>query len=89
MILDLTSPHDPKIKAAVVISEFSGEAVLESGEGLDLAGAIADANDSRHGGVEVWVPTLDFLVNWALARGIHVAERNTPQRVPVDPTLDY
>lgn len=89
MRIDLTSPYDQSIKATVVISEMTGEAVLESGEGADLEGAIANANDSRHGGIESWVPTLDYLVNWALARGIHISEHGTPNRAEVDPDLVY
>jgi hypothetical protein len=89
MRLDLTSPHDQSIKATVVISDLTGQCTVESGEGDDLFAACVDASEAVHGGIEPWVPPLDYLVNWALARGIHVAEHNEPPRTEVDPDVDY
>lgn len=89
MRLDLTSPLDQNEKATVVISEETGQCVLESGVGADLEDVCARASETVHGGIEPWVPPLDYLVDWALARGIHVAEHGVPTSEPADPDLVY
>lgn len=90
MILDLVSPFDRSLRARIVISETTGEAVVyETTGGTDLDDAVTAANDSRHAGVEPWVPPLNYLLDWAEERGILTTERNVPDREPVDPDLVY
>lgn len=84
MNLALTARYDGQTTTALIVITDRGVAVQTHGPVTDdLTEAIAEANETVHGGVQAWVPVLNYLQDWAEARGITWVAEDVPEIQPL------
>lgn len=90
MKLSITARIDGQTSTATISITDQGVAVQTGGPtGDDLTEAIAEANETVHGGIEPWVPVVNYLQDWAEDRSFTWVLADEPERTPVDPDVVY